>query len=234
MNQLELSKRLAKVGEYVPQGARLADIGSDHAYLPVALVLKKQIDFAIAGEVVAGPFHSAEKQVAKNNLQENIQVRLADGLDAIELADNISAITICGMGGSLIKDILTSGKKNNRLNGNERLILQANIGENILRKWLMENNYQINAEEILVENHKTYEIIVAEKVLEKKNYSEAELLLGPFLMKEKNAAFIKKWQRELANRKRILAQLENAASSPLEKIQQFRIEIDLIQAVLAD
>ena len=56
MNHLDLSKRLALVGEYVPTGAFLADIGSDHAYLPVALMLKDKIEFAVAGELVKGPY----------------------------------------------------------------------------------------------------------------------------------------------------------------------------------
>ena len=82
------------------KAARLADIGSDHAYLPVALMLKGKIEFAVAGEVVKGPFESAKRQVMKNGLSERIEVRLANGLDAIERQDQINAITIAGMGGS--------------------------------------------------------------------------------------------------------------------------------------
>lgn len=65
MNHLDLSQRLAAVGEFVPESARLADIGSDHAYLPVALMLKGKIKYAVAGEVVQGPYESARKQVQK-------------------------------------------------------------------------------------------------------------------------------------------------------------------------
>lgn len=118
MNHLELSKRLEKVGEFVPEAARLADIGSDHAYLPVALMLKGKITFAVAGEVVQGPFDSAQKQVRKNGLEEKIIVRLADGLAAIKPEDQINAVTIAGMGGSLIKDILEAGKKTGFLEKN--------------------------------------------------------------------------------------------------------------------
>ncbi|WP_265457174.1 tRNA (adenine(22)-N(1))-methyltransferase [Enterococcus sp. HY326] len=232
MNQQVLSKRLASVGEYVLENARLADIGSDHAYLPVALVLQGKINFAIAGEVVKGPFESAQKQVAKNGLQKNIQVRLADGLAAVEKTDQITAVTICGMGGSLIRDILAAGVQQEKLNGTERLILQPNIGENILRGWLKEHEYQIVAETILEENHKTYEIIVAEKSATAVSYSPAEILLGPFLSQEKNPVFVKKWQRELSNRQRILKQLKAATSATPEKIAQFQAEIELIKTAL--
>ncbi|BBM13404.1 tRNA (adenine(22)-N(1))-methyltransferase TrmK [Enterococcus mundtii] len=230
MNHTELSKRLETVGRFVPEAARLADIGSDHAYLPVALMLKGKIDFAIAGEVVKGPFESAKRQVMKNGLSERIEVRLANGLEAIEKDDQISAITIAGMGGSLIRDILESGRQNQRLSGEERLILQPNIGEKTLRTWLKENNYQIIAEEIIEENKKIYEIIVAEKKEQPIDYSEKELMFGPFLLEEKNAAFSAKWQRELKQREVILEQLKNASEqNRYETIQQ---EVEWIKEVL--
>ena len=90
MNHLDLSQRLAAVGEFVPESARLADIGSDHAYLPVALMLKGKIKYAVAGEVVQGPYESARKQVQKDGLEDRITVRLANGLDAIQPQDAIT------------------------------------------------------------------------------------------------------------------------------------------------
>lgn len=230
MNHTELSKRLETVGRFVPEAARLADIGSDHAYLPVALMLKGKIDFAIAGEVVKGPFESAKRQVMKNGLSERIEVRLANGLDAIEKHDQISAITIAGMGGSLIRDILEAGRQNQRLSAEERLVLQPNIGEKTLRTWLKENNYQIIAEEIIEENKKIYEIIVAEKKEQPIDYSEKELMFGPFLLEDKNATFSAKWQRELKQREVILEQLKNASEqNRYETIQQ---EVEWIKEVL--
>ncbi|OTP27447.1 tRNA (adenine(22)-N(1))-methyltransferase [Enterococcus mundtii] len=230
MNHTELSKRLETVGRFVPEAARLADIGSDHAYLPVALMLKGKIDFAVAGEVVKGPFESAKRQVMKNGLSERIEVRLANGLDAIEKHDQISAITIAGMGGSLIRDILEAGRQNQRLSGEERLVLQPNIGEKTLRTWLKENNYQIIAEEIIEENKKIYEIIVAEKKEQPIDYSEKELMFGPFLLEDKNATFSAKWQRELKQREVILEQLKNASEqNRYETIQQ---EVEWIKEVL--
>lgn len=231
MNHLDLSKRLAAVGDFVPDAARLADIGSDHAYLPVALMLKGKIDYAVAGEVVKGPFESAQKQVKKDGLEDRIIVRLANGLDAIEKTDEINAITIAGMGGALIRDILEAGKENQRLNGNERLILQPNIGEQTLRKWLWQNQYEIIAETILEENKKIYEIIVAEKTEKVVEYSEIELLFGPFLLEEKSEVFQTKWARELHQKKLILKQLEQAANQK-ERSERIQKEINLIQEVL--
>lgn len=153
--------RLERVAAHVPVGARLADIGSDHGYLPVALMRRGVIAAAVAGEVALTPFRSAERTVRENDLEQHITVRHASGLAAIEPGDAITAISICGMGGETIRDILDSGKA--QLSGAERLILQPNGGEQPLRQWLMDNGYCIRCEELLWENRFYYEIIVAER-----------------------------------------------------------------------
>ncbi|KPY30204.1 Uncharacterized protein ALO65_01931 [Pseudomonas syringae pv. papulans] len=127
LNEQRLSMRLERVATHVPAGARLADIGSDHGYLPVALLNRGAISAAVAGEVALTPFCAAERTVRENDLEDQVSVRLADGLAAIEAQDAITAISLCGMGGETIRDILEAGKA--RLSGQERLILQPNGGE---------------------------------------------------------------------------------------------------------
>ncbi len=83
-----ISKRLELVASFVPQGAILLDVGSDHAYLPIELVERDQIKSAIAGEVVEGPYQSAVKNVEAHGLKEKIQVRLAEDDLRIWLQDN--------------------------------------------------------------------------------------------------------------------------------------------------
>ena len=158
--QTVLSKRLAAVAEFVPQGARLLDVGSDHAYLPIALMEEGKIDFAIAGEVVKGPYESAVHNVAGAGLADKIVVRLADGLAAFEASDQVTTITICGMGGGLIADILAAGVE--KLASVDRLILQPNNREDELRAWLMNNGFKLVTEEIMTENDKFYELMVVE------------------------------------------------------------------------
>ncbi|MGP6388688.1 tRNA (adenine(22)-N(1))-methyltransferase [Streptococcus dysgalactiae] len=188
-----LSNRLAQVAAYVPKGAKLLDVGSDHAYLPIFLVESNQISAAIAGEVVKGPYESALKNVSQSGLRDQVEVRLANGLAAFEEVDHVTAITICGMGGRLIADILEAGKE--KLQGIQRLILQPNNREDDLRTWLSANAFRIVAETIMTENDKYYEIIVAESGSQK--LSAKDLRFGPFLSREQSAVFIGKWQREL-------------------------------------
>ena len=222
-----------QVGKQVPLGARLADIGSDHAYLPTYLVLKQQIPFAVAGEVVRGPYESAKKQVAKKGLENQIIVRLADGLAAIHAEDQIDAISIAGMGGTLIRNILENGKQQGQLTGNETLILQPNVGEATLRNWLIRNDYEIRHEEILEENQKIYEIIVAIPSDRNLSYSKKELFFGPILLKERSLIFLQKWQKELTNKQRVLKELTKAQELPLEKIAEVKEQLQWIEEVLA-
>ncbi len=191
--------RLERVAAHMPAGARLADIGSDHAYLPVALLRRGAIAMAVAGEVALTPFRAAERTVGENGLGQQISVRLANGLAAIEPEDGITAISLCGMGGETIRDILDSGKA--RLSGQERLILQPNGGEQPLRQWLMEHDYRILCEEVLRENRFYYEIIVAERA-GPVTYTAEELYFGPLQLQARNPIFLAKWQRLLCQKQR--------------------------------
>ncbi len=231
MNQQTLSRRLAQVAAQVPAGARLADIGSDHAYLPVALMRRGAIVAAVAGEVALTPFRAAQRTVRENDLQPFITVRLADGLAAIEPGDGITAVSLCGMGGETIRDILDSGK--GHLSGQERLILQPNGGEQPLRQWLMDNGYRILFEDVLHENRFDYEIIVADRT-GPVVYSERELYFGPLQMQVRSPAFIAKWQRMLRLKRRNLGQFERAQAVPPHKVQAMTRQVQWISELLPD
>ena len=231
MNEHTLSMRLERVAAHMPAGARLADIGSDHGYLPVALMRRGAIAAAVAGEVAQTPFHAAIRTVRDNGLEQQITVRQANGLAAIEAADEITAISICGMGGETIRDILESGKA--RLSGRERLILQPNGGEQPLRQWLMENNYRILCEELLRENGFYYEIIVAERagpVL----YTAEELYFGPLQMQARSPVFLGKWQRMLLQKQKVLTSFDQARQAvPEDKVQEIARQARWITQLLA-
>lgn len=191
--ETKLSKRLETVASFVPTGARLVDVGSDHAYLPLFLVEQGRIDFAVAGEVVQGPYQSALQNVEQAGQTDRILVRLANGLAAVEVVDQITAVTIAGMGGRLIADILEAGQ--DKLAGVERLILQPNNREDDVRRWLQASGYRLIAEEILEENDKLYEILVAEPG--KMSLSATEERFGPYLLEQHSAVFVNKWLKEL-------------------------------------
>lgn len=237
LNTDKLSVRLETVAKYVPKDSRLADIGSDHAYLPSYLVKNGVITFGIAGEVAKGPFQSAEKNVRAEGLTEMIEVRKGDGLEVVQPGD-VDCITIAGMGGSLIASILENGKE--KLAAVKRLVLQPNINAIAIRNWLIENDWELIAEEIIEEDSKIYEILVAEKGEPLKPYCDLQvetgLLVGPFLLQRKEEAFKKKWNLEKKNWKRIYEQLESAAPSieTEEKKQELLKKISLVEEVVGN
>lgn len=223
--------RLECVAAHMPAGARLADIGSDHAYLPVALLRRGAIAMAVAGEVALTPFSAAERTVGENGLEQQISVRLANGLAAIEPEDGITAISLCGMGGETIRDILDSGKA--RLSGQERLILQPNGGEQPLRQWLMEHDYRILCEELLQENRFYYEIIVAERA-GPVTYTAEELYFGPLQLQARTPIFLAKWQRLLRQKQKTLTSFAKARQAvPEEKLQEVARQVRWITELLA-
>ena len=223
--ETRLSKRLGAVASYVQKGSRLADVGSDHAYLPLFLVENGIIDYAVAGEVVQGPYQSALKNVAQAGQLEQIQVRLANGLSAIESSDQIDTITIAGMGGRLIADILEADLA--KLAGVQRLILQPNNREDELRIWLEAHGFQIVAEEMVTENQKFYEILVVEPGT--MELTPLEQRFGPFLLQEKSSVFLAKWQSEL---EKLTRSLEKIPAQHQEDIRLLQDKISAIKEVL--
>ncbi|WP_100406772.1 tRNA (adenine(22)-N(1))-methyltransferase [Bacillus solitudinis] len=234
MNERQLSERLIRVAQYVPANVKVADIGSDHAYLPCFLCLRDNSITAIAGEVNEGPYQSAVNQVKRVGLTEQISVRKGNGLEVIE-AGEVDVITIAGMGGGLITSILEEGKP--KLSGVSKLILQPNVSADHIRRWLLSNEWLLVSEEILEEDEKIYEVLVAERGSDNSFYEEdreRKLLLGPFLMNNPNQSFRKKWLAEIRNWERIIKKLQEATpnEASLEKKKQLQIKIDMVEEVL--
>ncbi|MCR6096765.1 tRNA (adenine-N(1))-methyltransferase [Salipaludibacillus agaradhaerens] len=218
MNHEKLSKRLKKVSDHVPFGAIVGDIGSDHAYLAVYLIQSGKCPFVVAGEVNQGPLASAKAHIRSNGLTDKISAKLGNGLEVLE-NENVNTVVIAGMGGPLIATILEEGKE--RLSLVERLILQPNVAADHIRRWLLENNWKLIDEEILEEDSHVYEILVAEKGSGLTPYDtedlEKQLWLGPYLLKNKNTAFEKKWKRERQQIEKINQQLALSGKNELLK-----------------
>ncbi|MFH5182785.1 tRNA (adenine(22)-N(1))-methyltransferase [Paenibacillus sp. TAB 01] len=234
---LKISKRLEMIAGQVPSGSRMADIGSDHALLPTFLALQGKITKAVAGEVNPGPFQAAAKQVKEAQLQDRIEVRLGDGLAVIS-PDEVDVITIAGMGGALIASILEAGKA--KLSGVGTLVLQPNVGESIVRSWLIDNDWILTGEQILEEDHKIYEILTAvpkaqteldnEMIYRRRELVEhvaldRELLLklGPYFIDRPDEVWFRKWSLELDKLDKIRRQM---AMSDLDEAKRKRQELE--------
>ncbi|MFC3418089.1 tRNA (adenine(22)-N(1))-methyltransferase [Salinicoccus hispanicus] len=221
-----LDARLQKVLDFIT-GERLLDIGSDHAYLPIEAVGKGIVQYAICGEVVKGPYESTVRNIEKENMTDRIEARFGSGLEVARPEDAVDTVTICGMGGPLIADILQTGF--NHLGGVPRLVLQANTYTYPIRKALVSLGYEIIEETIIQDGHHFYEIIVAEAG--DADYDEAELTFGPILLQKREAAFTLKLERELEHQQNIYRNLKNNSSN-IQRLEEVSDTINALKEVL--
>ncbi len=213
---ITLSDRLKAVKSFVPQGATLLDVGSDHAYLPIVLIQEKKISHAVAGEVVVGPYEAAKANVQSFGLEKQIAVRLADGLAACTAEDKIDTISICGMGGGLIAQILEADKE--KLTSMQQLILQPNNREDDVRVWLEDNAFRLVAEKIVLDHGKFYEILVAQPG--HMTLTDQQRRFGPHLCQEKSPTFIQRWQTEYEKIELALAKIPQHKTQDRQQLAQ--------------
>jgi tRNA (adenine22-N1)-methyltransferase len=236
MNVLSLSERLTAVAAHLPKSAHFVDVGSDHAYLPCYVCLQDPSSRAIAGEINDGPYKSAEKQVKFQGLTDRIEVRKGDGLAVVE-PNEVKQVVIAGMGGPLIASILEQGK--DKLDQVEQLIVQPNIDARVLRKWFLANGFVLQVEEILEEAGHIYEVLVAVRAGKELYDNDAairdkQLLFGPQLLQEKNAAFQAKWQEYKRKLERNVANMQRAQQVDEGKLATFKTELLWLEEELDD
>ena len=150
---MKLTDRLLKIASLVDNGKRIADIGTDHGYIPVYLLNQNKIQYAILGDVNKGPLENARKEVTRNKLQDKVDLRLGSGIEVLK-ENEVDEIIIAGMGGMLINNLLKANEK--VAHTTEKLILQPMQAPEELRMFL----YQILDEHLVREEHRLYEIIV--------------------------------------------------------------------------
>lgn len=203
---INISERLARIASFVPHGVKTADIGSDHAYLPIYLVQRGQSVQAVAGELNEGPFLGAERNVRSHGLAGKISVRRGNGL-AVLTPGEVDVITVSGMGGGTIREILAAGVE--KLEGVSRLVLSPQGDGDSLRRWLLAHGWKIIDEDMLIEDEKIYEIVVAERgemVLD----DPLQLEFGPLLLARKHPLILERIEYELGKITLALKGLEKA------------------------
>ena len=153
---MKLTDRLLKIASLVSKGKKIADIGTDHGYIPVYLLNKGTIPFAILADVNKGPLENARKEVKYNNLTDKTDLRLGSGIEVLK-KDEVDEIIIAGMGGILISELLEANKE--VAHSVDKLILQPMQAQEDLRKYLLGNGYEIVNEVLVKEDFRIYEII---------------------------------------------------------------------------
>lgn len=245
-----LSKRLQQVADFVTEGNTIADIGSDHALLPVYLVQAGRSPSAIAADINKGPYEAACRQVRAAGLVERIEVRQGAGL-LVLAPDEAQTITIAGMGGSLMVDILEEGRQAGRLAGARELVLQPNVAADMVRQWLLAYGWHLVSESLIAEEGKFYEVLHAQYepeqapapyemnlpdgiMLSEQDKRRVFLQLGPHLLMSGGKVFAEKWRLELKLKQYVLEQLALSQSDEAaHKRAVYQRELEHLQQVLS-
>lgn len=189
MRTIHLTPRLQMTADLAPEGARLADVGTDHAYLPAALILEGKIPWAIAADLRQGPLDRARATVRECGLTGRVAFRLCDGLTGIQPGE-VDAVVIAGMGGETIAAILSAAPWVRT--GDVPLILQPMSSFPDLRGWLQGNGFAIQEERLAREGEMLYTALLV-RAGEMEPMSPAELWAGKNVNTPLRGAWLDRW-----------------------------------------
>ena len=212
------------VAAMVTPGNILADVGTDHGYVPISLVQRKKIKNAIAMDINKGPLQHAKEHIAEFQLEDYIETRLSDGVKKLEVGE-VDSILMAGMGGELIIRIITEGMEVCRSVNELVLQPQSELGK--VRKFLRENNFEIIDEDMVIEDGKYYPMmkvvpvdeIVLWEILPEEVIPACDMY-GPFLLKNGNPSLRKYLVKQHKQLTKILKELEKQPDSEAISIRK--------------
>ena len=206
---IKLSQRLQAIADMVPQGSSVADVGTDHGFLPCYLAQNRQAEKVIACDINAQPLALAQKNVTDYNVADIVSTRLGNGLSVIEPGE-IDVVTIAGMGGTLMLEILDAAS--DVVDRLQRIILQPNVGMEAVHIWAEKNRWHIVQEELIRENDRFSVIIAMEPGRSLNSMTPVELFLGPELLANQHPLLGLYISEEWDKTQKVLAQLAQSDS----------------------
>lgn len=217
---IQLSKRLQAVADLGKFGDTMADIGTDHGYIPIYLIQSKRISHAVAMDIGKGPLLRAQEHIAKYQLGAYIETRLSDGAKEL-CCGEVSSVVIAGMGGVLMQKILRDSEEVFR--GVKEIILQPQSEIEQTRRFLLDKGYEILAEDMVLEDGKYYPMMRVSWVesIEENPYAEAkgiDFVYGAYLLKERHPVLRSYLYREIGIYRELEQKLKDLpANEELEK-----------------
>ena len=225
---MQLSQRLSSVASMVTAGNCLADVGTDHGYVPIYLYERKIIPHAIAMDVNKGPLERAALHIAESGMKEAIETRLSDGLTALKPGE-ADSVVVAGMGGPLIIRILSAHPEITE--SLKELILQPQSEISEVRIWLYEQGYEIVEEHMVFEDGKYYPMFKAVKNPEAEKLTNLEYKYGKISVLGEPEVLRAYLVREIANKQNILQKLNEETT---EKSKGRAVEIKALLAELEE
>lgn len=198
---MRTSKRLKEITQFISEDDKVIDIGCDHALLDVYLKEEYPNIKVIASDISEGAIKQAKKTIERHNLNEEIDVRIGDGLTVAD-TDEYDTIVISGLGYYTIKKILSNTDK---IKNVKKIIIQSNTDIVKLRKYVIKLGYKISREKLVEDKDIIYTIIEFVKGEEKYDYKQ--IYLGPRLMENKDELFNEYFTKKLLKYENLLLQL---------------------------
>lgn len=209
---MELSKRLQAVADLVSEGLVVADVGTDHGYIPIYLLETEKCQKALAMDVNAGPLERAKAHIAAYGLSDDIETRLSDGVAAIQRGE-CDCVVIAGMGGALTIKILEEGKS--IFQNLKEFVLQPQSELSKVRQYLCENGYMVVAEDMVLEDGKFYPMMKVTSG-ESPEYNTIEFRYGKYLLKQKHPVLKEFLEKEVQAKGKILQSLDAQSGAHIE------------------
>lgn len=232
---IQLSDRLNKLASYVKKGDRVADIGTDHGYIPIYLKQMKIADYIIATDMREGPLGKMQgnlERFLKGNTT-GIEMRKGDGLSVLSPYE-VDSVIIAGMGGMLMMEILS--EEIGKVKTYKQLILQPRNAQEKLRKWLIVNGFEVNDEVLVREGKFIWEILVASPVeyaivpMTEEQYYD----IGEHLIRKKDPLLREFVQNKIRSEENLLNQLAlSEKQDASEKREEIRKKIAYLRRIFA-
>ena len=226
---MELSKRLQAVADLVSEGLVVADVGTDHGYIPIYLIETKKSPKAFAMDVNKGPLLRAKEHIAEHGLETRIETRLSDGVRALQKGE-CDCVVVAGMGGALTIKIMEEGKDIFR--SLKEFVLQPQSELQKVRAYLYQNEYSIVEENMVLDDGKFYPMF---RVIngQSEEYHAIELCYGKLLLEQKNAVLKNFLEKEKAVKELILSNLEQSFGEHIEtRRKEIQEELEGIEYAL--
>jgi tRNA (adenine22-N1)-methyltransferase len=228
---MRLSPRLKAIAGMVPDGSAVADIGTDHGYIPVFLIESGKAKWAVASDINSGPLEKAREVIRQHRLEGRIDTRLGDGLDVLKRGE-ADTIVLAGMGGMLIRDVLQAGEM--VLEGITRLVLQPMNAQDVVRKWLTDNGYAIVDETLAREKDRIYQIIAAEPGCQHID-DPIYLEIGRILIEKKHPLLPHLVDRKITEYSKIITGLQGSREdSAADKLKEYTDRLKRLHGVMED
>ena len=210
-----ITERLKCILKYA-QGKTAADIGTDHAYIPIELIKTGRADFVIASDINKGPLLIAENNIKNEGLSDKIETRLGSGISVLKPSE-ADIIIIAGMGGELIQSIIEDDLE---IAYSSQLILQPMNSQYELRKYLILNGFKITHEDIAIEGFKVYNVMVVSKGVSEPFEKDIYYHLPPYL--KENEFYKSLYDKKHREFTKVIYGLEQSSEPDYEKLNTYK------------